>query len=173
MKTATIEQQKQALAEAFQQVEALEKAKEIARLELETNLIDGSPDVLDELERAFVAAQAALARGVARCSALSHRIAGDEVAARLSAATEHLVMASNLEDEIQKKINAFNDLAAKLEPLSKEIYSLTPKLREHLVLAKGLGARVHSPIFKAPVPESAWLSLKSVGNINQHAFIAG
>lgn len=168
----TIEQQKNALSEAFDRIDALEKAKKIARLELEANLINGDADLLDELERACVAAQAAHARAIARHGALLKRQQGDEVAARTAAATQHLVNAHNLTEEIQKKISEFNDLAAKLEPLSKEIYSLTPKLREHLLLAKGLGAMIRSPIFQSPVPDAAWSALKAVSNVNQHAFIA-
>lgn len=171
MKKVTIEQQKQALAEALRQVDELAKAKEIARIELEDNLIDGGADLLDELDRALSVATQAHARAVARCEALAKRLTVDEAAERRERADFHLAQAKALADEIQKKVNAFNELAAKLKPLHDEIYASVPQLREHMVSARMLGAMVHSPNFKIESFDSAWLSLKSVSNIGRNTFI--
>lgn len=171
MKKVTIEQQKQALAEALRQVDELAKAKEIARLELENNLIDGGADLLDELDRALSAATQAHARAVARCEALAKRLTVDEAAERRERADFHLAQAKALADEIQKKVNAFNELAAKLEPMRDEIYRDVPQLREHMVSARMLGAMVSDSGIKSKPADSAWRALKSVASIGSQTFL--
>lgn len=171
MKKVTIEQQKQALAEALQQVDELGKAKEIARLELENNLIDGGADLLDELDRSLSAATQAHARAEARYEALAKRLIVDEAAERRERADFHLAQAKALADEIQKKVDDFYELAAKLEPLSDEIYRDVPQLREHMVSARMLGAMVSSSGIKSKPADSAWRALKSVSSIGHQTFL--
>lgn len=171
MKKVTIEQQKQALAEALQQVDELGRAKEIARLELENNLIDGGADLLDELDRALSVATQAHSRAEARCEALAKRLTADEATARREEADFHLAQAKALSADIQKKVDAFYELAAKLEPMRDEIYRDVPELREHMLSARLLGAMVHSPNFNPKRTDQAVLAIRSVGSINHHVFL--
>lgn len=171
MKKVTIEQQKQALAEALQQVDELGKAKEIARLELENNLIDGGADLLDELDRALSAATQAHARAEARYEALSKRLAANEAAARREEAEFHLGEVAALADEIQKKVDAFYEIIEKIEPLRDEVYASVPQLREHMLRARMLGAMVPSHDFKPRRTDQAVFAIRSVGSINHHVFL--
>lgn len=171
MKKVTIEQQKQALAEALRQVDELARAKEIARLELENNLIDGDADLLDELDKELSAATKSHERAVARAEALGKRLAVDEAAERREMADFHLAQAKALADEIQKKVDAFYELAAKLEPLRDEVYRDVPQLREHMLSARLLGAMVSSSGVSAKPADSAWRALKSVASIGSQTFL--
>lgn len=171
MKKVTIEQQKQALAEALQQVDELAKAKEIARIELEDNLIDGGADLLDQLDRELSAATQAHARAAARAEALGKRLAVDEATARREEADFHLAQAKTLASEIQRKVDDFYAVAAKLEPMRDEIYRDVPQLREHMVSARMLGAMVSDSGIKSKPADSAWRALKSVASIGSQTFL--
>ncbi|MDP1680965.1 MAG: hypothetical protein Q8L39_04235 [Burkholderiales bacterium] len=167
MNKLTIEQQKN---EAGNIVAARALSLEACRAELESNLVSGGDDLLDELERAVTAAQSLYARAVARLAGLETQLTDAEARAKLDIANAYRVKGDALRDELQAKLNAFEKHCAPLASMALEIGMVNSAMFREYLAAKQNGSNPGYINLSVPGIDASVLALRQVARTNDHTF---